>query len=90
MGAYENDLKFKGRRAKECKFNRPKEIEMFTNRSFLKVMPASRAFGMVLILILGIAVTSGIIRIQTDQIIAPRELRVLDWLGKVFVCRCPV
>jgi TRAP-type C4-dicarboxylate transport system substrate-binding protein len=34
MGAYENDLKFKSRRAKERKFTRPKEIKMFTHRLF--------------------------------------------------------
>jgi len=62
---------------------------MFINRLFLKVMPASRVFGMVLILILAIAVTSGFIRIQTDQVIAPPGVRVLDWLWRAFVCRCP-
>ena len=34
MGAYENDLKFKSRYAKERNFNRPKEIKMYTNRLF--------------------------------------------------------
>jgi len=62
---------------------------MFINRLFLKVMPASRMFGLVLILILAIAVTSGFIRIQTDQVIASPGVRVLDWLRRVFVCRCP-
>jgi hypothetical protein len=63
---------------------------MLPNRSFLKVMPASRVFGMALILILATAVTSAFIRIQTDQVIAPPGLRVLDWLWSVFVCRCPI
>jgi hypothetical protein len=62
---------------------------MFINRLFLKVMPASRMFGLVLILILAIAVTSGFIRIQTDQVFASPGVRVLDWLWRVFVCRCP-
>jgi hypothetical protein len=62
---------------------------MFMNRLFLKGLPASRMFGMALILILAIAVTSGFIRIQTDQVIAPPGVRVLDWLWRVFVCRCP-
>jgi hypothetical protein len=53
---------------------------MFINRLFLKVMPAGRMFGMALILILAVAVTSGFIRIQTDQMIAPPGVRVLDWL----------
>ena len=61
---------------------------MLPNRSFLKVMPASRVFGMALILILAIALTSAFI--QTDQVIAPPSLRVLDWLWRVFVCQCPI
>jgi len=63
---------------------------MFKNRLFLKVMPASRLFAMALILILAVAVTSGFIHIQTDQVIAPPSLRVLDWLWRVFVCQCPI
>jgi len=63
---------------------------MFTTRLFLKVMPANRALLIGLIVILGIAVTTGFIWIQTDQVIAPPSLRLLDWLWKVFVCRCPV
>jgi hypothetical protein len=62
---------------------------MFTNRLFLKVMPASRVFGMTLILILAIVLTSGFIHIQTDPVIAPPRLQLLDWLWRVFVCRCP-
>ena len=63
---------------------------MFTHRLFLKVMPASRAIGMALILLLAIAVISGFIRIQTDHVIAPPGLRVLDGLWKLFVCPCPI
>ena len=58
--------------------------------AYLKVMPASRALVIGLILILATAVTSAFIRIQTDQVIAPPGLRVLDWLWRVFVCRCPI
>lgn len=61
---------------------------MFTNRLFLKVMPARRAPVIRLIVIVVIAVTTGFIRIQTDQIIAPPGLRVLDWFWRVFVCGC--
>lgn len=63
---------------------------MFTNRLFLKDMPAGQVFGIALILILAITVTSGFIPIQTDQVIAPPGLRVLDWLWRVFVCQCPI
>ena len=62
---------------------------MLMNRLFLKGLPARWVFGMALILILAIAVTSGFIDIQTDQVIAPPALRVLDWLWSVLVCRCP-
>jgi len=58
--------------------------------TYLKVMPASRALVIGLILILATAATSAFIRIQTDQVIAPPGLRVLDWLWRVFVCRCPI
>jgi hypothetical protein len=58
--------------------------------TYLKVMPTSRALVIGLILILATAVTSAFIRIQTDQVIAPPGLRVLDWLWRVFVCRCPI
>jgi hypothetical protein len=61
---------------------------MLPNRSFLKVKPASRVFGMALILILAIALTSAFI--QTDQVIASPSLRVLHWLWRVFVCQCPI
>ena len=41
---------------------------MLMNRLFLKGLPARRVFGMALILILAIVVTSGIIHIQTDKV----------------------
>jgi hypothetical protein len=61
---------------------------MVTTRLFLKVMPASRALLIGLIVILGIAVTTGFLWVQTDQVIAPPSLRLLDLLWRVFVCRC--
>jgi len=59
---------------------------MIINRLFLKVMPARRALVIRLIVIVVIAVTTGFIRIQTDQVIAPPGLRVLDGLWRLFVC----
>jgi hypothetical protein len=61
---------------------------MLKNRLFWKVMPASLAFLMALILMTAIAVTSGFVHIQMDQVIAPPGIRVLDWLWKVFICHC--
>jgi hypothetical protein len=61
---------------------------MITNRLFLKVMPARRALVISLIVILAIAITTGLIWIQTDQVIAPPGLRGLEWLWRVLVCRC--
>ena len=69
--------------------NDPQEIKMLMNPLFLKGLPARRLLGMVLILILAIAVTSGFIHIRTDQVIAPPALRVLDWLWRAFVWQCP-
>ena len=63
---------------------------MVTTRLFLKVMPARWALLIGLIIILAIAVTTGFIWIQTEQIIAPPSLRLLDWLWRVFVCRCSI
>ena len=63
---------------------------MITNRLFLKVMPARRALVISLIVILIIAVTTGFVWVQTDQVIAPPGLRVLDWLWRVSICRCSV
>ncbi len=38
----------------------------------------------------GIALAVGIAWIQADPVIAPPGVRVLDWLWRVFVCRCLV
>jgi hypothetical protein len=54
----------------------------------LKVMHAGRALAIGLIIILAISVTTGFAWIQTDQVIAPPGLRVLDWFWRVFVCQC--
>jgi hypothetical protein len=43
-----------------------------------------------LLVILAIAVTIGFAWIQTNHVIAPPELRALDWFWKVFVCHCPI
>lgn len=61
---------------------------MLTNRFLLKVLTGNRALVIRLIVIVAIAVTTGFIRIQTDQVIAPPGLRVLDWFWRVFVCGC--
>jgi hypothetical protein len=57
--------------------------------AYLKTIPVSRAFVIGLILILGIAVTTSFVWIQTDHLIAPPGVRVLDWLWRAFACRCP-
>jgi hypothetical protein len=53
---------------------------MVTNRWFQKILTARRALVIWLIVILGIAVSTGFIWMQTDQIIAPPSLRLLGWL----------
>ena len=55
----------------------------------LKVTSSNRALVIGLMIILGIAVTTGFVWMQSDQVIAPPGVRTLDWLWRVFVCRCP-
>ena len=57
--------------------------------AYLKVLHASRTLVIGLLVILSIAVKTGFIWIQTDQVIAPPGVRVLDWLWRAIVCRCP-
>jgi hypothetical protein len=59
-------------------------------QTYLNAIPAGRELAIGLIVIPAIAVTAGFVWMQTDQLIAPPGLRVLDWLWRVFVCWCPV
>jgi hypothetical protein len=64
---------------------------MSTNTSVSpKVFPIRRVLVTGLIIILGIAVTTGFVWIQTDHVIAPPGLRLMDGLWRFFICRCPV
>jgi len=54
-----------------------------------KVIPLRRMLVIGLFIILGIAVTIGFVWIQTDHIIAPLGLRLMDQLWTLFICRCP-
>ncbi len=56
----------------------------------LKAIFTSRALGLGLIVILIVIGITSLVWIQMDQVIAPPKLRILDWLWKVFVCRCNV
>lgn len=42
-----------------------------------------------MLIVLGVAVTTGFVWIQTDHSIAPPGLRIMSWLWSVFVCHCP-
>ena len=57
--------------------------------TYRNVVPSSRVLVIGLMIILGIAVTTGFVWMQSDQVIAPPGVRALDWLWRVFVCRCP-
>jgi len=61
-----------------------------TTSTYPKVILNRRVLVIGLIVILGVVVTTGFVWIQADQVIAPPGLRVLDWLWRVFVCRCAV
>ena len=54
-----------------------------------KVITVRRMLLIGLIFILGIALTTGFVWIQTDHAIAPPGLRLLDGLWRFFICRCP-
>ena len=56
-------------------------------RTHLNFIPASRTLIIGLFITLAIAVTTGFVWMQTDQVIAPPGLRALDWLWRIFVCR---
>jgi hypothetical protein len=53
-----------------------------------KVVRSGRTLVIWLMTILGIVVTSGFVWMQTDQVIAPPGLRLMDGLWRVFICRC--
>ena len=53
-----------------------------------KVVRSGRTLVIWLMIILGIVVTSGFVWMQTDQVIAPPGLRLMDGLWRVFICRC--
>lgn len=55
-----------------------------------KVIPIRRILVIGLIIILGIAVTTGFVWMQTDHVIAPPGLRLMYGLWRLFVCRCPL
>ncbi len=64
---------------------------MSTNTSVSpKVFPIRRVLLTGLFVILAIAVTTGFVWIQTDHVIAPPGLRLVDGLWRLFICRCPV
>ena len=68
-----------------------KEHAMSTTTStYYKVIQNRHILAIGLIIILGIAITTGFVWMQTDHVIAPPGLRVLNWLWRVFVCQCPV
>jgi len=53
-------------------------------------IPSRRMLLTGLIVILGIAVTTGFVWMQTDQVIAPPGLRLMDMLWRLLICRCPL
>ncbi len=53
-----------------------------------KTIPAHRMLVIGLMIVLGIAVTTGFVWMQTNSVNTPPGLRLLDELWKVFICRC--
>lgn len=54
-------------------------------RPYMNFVPSSRVLKIGLLIILALAVTTGFVWMQMDQVIAPPGLRLLDWLWKAFV-----
>ena len=54
-----------------------------------KVISNRHALVIGLIIVLAIAVTTGFVWMQTDHIITPPGLRLMDELWTLFICRCP-
>jgi len=61
-----------------------------TTSTYRKVILNRRVLVIGLIVILSVIVTTGFIWMQSDPVIAPPGLRILNWLWSVLVCRCPV
>jgi hypothetical protein len=59
-------------------------------QTYHKAIPSDRVLAIGLIVVLAASIMTGFVWIQTDQVIAPPGLRVLDWLWRVLVCRYPV
>jgi hypothetical protein len=55
-----------------------------------KGIPIRRLLLTGLMIILATAVTTGFVWIQTDHVIAPPGLRLIEGLWRLFICRCPV
>lgn len=73
------------------KHKQRKEQVMSTNTSISqKVFRIHRVLVAGLMILLVIAVTTGFVWIQTDHVIAPPGLRLLDGLWRLFICRCPL
>jgi len=53
-----------------------------------KLMHPNRALMIGVTVFLAFTVTAGFVWMHSDQVIAPPGLRVLDWLWRVFICRC--
>jgi hypothetical protein len=51
----------------------------------LKVTLNRRVLVIGLLVILGVLVTTGFVWMQTDHVIAPPGLRIMDWLWRAFV-----
>jgi hypothetical protein len=54
-------------------------------KTFLQVVPANRALVMGLIAILAATATTGFLWMQSDHVIAPPGLRLMNWLWRASV-----
>ena len=57
--------------------------------AYRKMSRSARMLFLGMIVALVVVMTTGFIWMQTDQVIAPPGLRIMDGLWRMFVCRCP-
>lgn len=60
-----------------------------TTSIYHKVISNRQALVIGLIIVLAIVLITGFVWIQTDHVIAPPGLRLMDELWILFICRCP-
>jgi hypothetical protein len=57
-------------------------------QTLIKSLPASSGLKVIIMGIAVLVISTGFIWMATDQVIAPPIVRTMDFLWRLFVCRC--